>query len=389
MVSDFDIVISGGGMTGLVFAIALAQQSPQWSIAVLEASKPTQQRPGFDGRSLALSAGTIAELQTLGIWPHFQAFSHPITTIHVAEKNGVAAATLLATDSDLAQFGAVLELNRAGFALRDIIARYPSIMLVEGVSLRECWQQDDHVLLQLSDEQCLTCRLLVGAEGAQSTLPAQLYMPIHRYDFHQQAIISTLHSSYPVDGQAWERFTPEGPMALLPLGPQTYSLVWCRETAAARQMMDLSDAAFLAAFQHQFGYRAGRFSDIGKRANYPLSLYYVQPTVHHRVVMVGNAAHQLHPVAGQGFNLAMRDISALAACLADVSDPGAHASLRAYQQSRYNDQIQTMRLTSCLTVLFQSGISPIYQMRQTGLALVSQSRHAQQLIIRQALGYTK
>lgn len=389
MTSNFDIVISGGGMTGLVFAIALAQQSPQWSIAVLEASKPMLQRPAFDGRSLALSAGTIAELQTLGIWSHFQTFSHPITTIHVAEKNGVAAATLLAADSDLSQFGAVLELNRAGFALREIVARYPSITLIEGVALRECLPLDDHVQLQLSDDHCLTCRLLVGAEGAQSTLPAQLHMPIHRYDFHQQAIISTLHSSSPVDGQAWERFTPEGPMALLPLGSQTYSLVWCRETAAARQMMDLSDAAFLAAFQHQFGYRAGRFSEIGKRANYPLSLYYVQPTVHHRVVMVGNAAHQLHPVAGQGFNLAMRDISALAACLADVSDPGAYASLRAYQQSRYDDQMQTMRLTSCLTVLFQSGISPIYQMRQTGLALVSQSRHAQQLIIRQALGYTK
>lgn len=389
MATNFDIVISGGGMTGLVLAIALAQQTPRWSIAVLEATTPAQQRPGFDGRSLALSAGTIAELQALGIWQQFQTFSHAISTIHVAEKKGIASASLLAADSGLTEFGAVLELSRAGYALRELLARYPSVTLIDGVSLLECQQLENYAVLSLSDHRQLTCRLLVGAEGARSRLPAQLHMPVHRYDFHQQAIISTLESSQPVDRQAWERFTPEGPMALLPLGTQSYSLVWCRETDAANQTMDWSDTRFLAEFQQRFGYRAGRFSRIGQRACYPLSLYYVQPTVHHRVVLVGNAAHQLHPVAGQGFNLAMRDISVLAASLADVTDPGAYSSLRTYQQNRYHDQMQTMRLTSCLTVLFQSGTIPIYQMRQTGLALVSQSRWAQQLIIRQALGYTK
>lgn len=385
-----DIVIAGGGMTGMILAIALARQNPDASIVVLESTLPSDQQPAFDGRCLALSAGTLDALISLDILSSFTAFCHPIETIRISEKGGYAAADLCSAESALKQFGAVIELNQAGFALQQLLKQYPRIRLMTGISLVSIRQEQASVHLLLSNQQWLESRLLVGADGARSKIPEQLHLPVFHYDFHQSALISTLQTTAPVDGQAWERFTEQGPMALLPLGKNRYSLVWCRETASAAALMQKTERDFLAHFQQQFGYRAGRLFDLGARACYPLSLYYVQPTIHHRVVMVGNAAHQLHPVAGQGFNLAMRDIVHLAEVISVADrDPGSFQTLNAYEQKRQSDQLLTMQLTSSLTALFQSGIPPIPFCRQLGLAMVSQSHSLQRLIIEQALGYTK
>jgi 2-octaprenyl-6-methoxyphenol hydroxylase len=391
MSTDYDVVIAGGGMTGATLAIALAQQltptNKPWRIALIEAQQPQPAHPGFDGRAIALAAGSVDALQQLTLWSSLQPTAHAIRHIHIAEQGHAGRVTLNAEEFKQSALGYVLELSIAGQRLYEHVARYSNIHRFCPSKLISCVQSADLVTLTLSSGEQITTRLLVGADGAQSILQAQLHLPLVQHDFQQSAVITTLQTDQAVAARAWERFTPQGPLALLPLGEQMYSVVWCQSHDNAQQAKSLPEAEFTHQLQQAFGYRAGRFKRTHARAVYPLSLRYLPQSIHHRVVLLGNAAHQLHPVAGQGFNLAMRDIMTLRDCLLTSSDPGAYAVLKRYQAQRKTDQQRTIWLTSSLASLFADRSWPLVLTRQSGLLLMNHIPSLKNALVQQALGY--
>ena len=390
ILTDYDVVIAGGGMTGATLGIALAQLAPTgqpWRIALIEAHQPLPTHPGFDGRAIALAAGSVESLQQLKLWSSWQPTAHAIRHIHVSEQGHAGRVTLSAEEFQQPALGYVLELSVAGQRLYEQLALYANISHFCPAKLTACVQSADSVTLTLSSGEQITTRLLVGADGAQSILQAQLNLPVAQHDFQQSAIITTLQTEQAVAARAWERFTPHGPLALLPLGEQTYSVVWCQLHENAQHVMQLTETEFTRQLQQAFGFRAGRFVHSGARAVYPLSLRYLTQSTHHRVVLLGNAAHQLHPVAGQGFNLAMRDIMALRDCLQQVADPGAYAVLQQYQQRRKDDQQRTIWFTSALASLFADPALPLLIARQSGLLLLNHIPALKNALVQQALGY--
>lgn len=391
---QYDVVIAGGGMTGATLAIALAQlqcADRPYRIALIDAQKPpqpvVQTHSAFDGRAIALSAGSVDALGKLMLWQLWEPVAHAIHHIHVSGCGHAGRVTIDADEFGLPSLGHVLELAVAGPQLYKRIKTTPNIHHYCPAVLHAFEQQSDSVMITLSSGEVLSARLLVGAEGAQSVIQQQLQLPVHQHDFLQSALITTLEVDQPIHGRAWERFTSEGPLALLPLGDNTYSVVWCQSPVAAANSMEQSDEWCLRQLQQQFGYRAGRFLGIGSRAIYPLSLRYLPQTTHHRVVLLGNAAHQLHPVAGQGFNLAMRDIMSLQQVLRDSVDPGAYPVLQQYRQRREADQQRTIWLTSSLASLFGDSSFPLVINRQLGLMLMNRLSCLKDGLVQQALGY--
>lgn len=388
---EYDIVIAGGGMTGAVLAIALSRLNPsgrKYRIALVEAKQPQQKlHPGFDGRAIALSARTVSALKQFDIWPALSAAAHAIHHIHVSEKGHAGRVTIDATEFALPALGYVLELSDAGYQLYQMLQQIPEISHYCPVKLDSFEQQPDFVSLSLSSGEQLSTRLLVSAEGAQAVIPQQLHLPVQQHDFSQSAIITTLNVDQLVNARAWERFTAEGPLALLPLGENSYSVVWCQQPAEAVEAMQLSDAVFTSQLQQAFGYRAGRFLNIGERAVYPLSLRYLPQMTHHRITLLGNAAHQLHPVAGQGFNLAMRDIISLQEVLAEAVDPGGYSELQRYRQYRDDDQQRTIWMTSSLATLFTEPAASLVIPRQLGLMLMNRVSCLKNGLVQQALGH--
>lgn len=388
---EYDVVIVGGGMTGATLAIALAQLKPTakpWRIALIEAKIPQQHsQSGFDGRAIALSAGSIEALQSLKLWAEWQSAAHAIRHIHVSENGHAGRVTMAAEEFQLAALGYVLELSVAGQQLYRTLPTYLNITHYCPSQLISFTQSEDWVTLMLSSEEQLTTRLLVSAEGAHSLIQQQLNLPVEQYDFSQTAMITSLVVDEPVCGRAWERFTANGPLALLPLRENTYSVVWCQSPEQANENMRLDEVDFIHRLQQMFGFRAGRFMQCGARALYPLSLRYLPQITHHRVVLLGNAAHQLHPVAGQGFNLAMRDIMTLRAILQHAVDPGAYSVLQQYRQQREGDMQRTIGLTSSLATLFAEPAFPLVVTRQVGLMLMNHIPCLKNGLVQQALGH--
>ncbi len=388
--TDYDIVIAGGGMTGSLLALALAQISSavgSYRIALIEAVPLKTFHPAFDGRALALADGTVLSLQQLGVWDVLKNLTHPIRKIHVSEKSHVARVHISSDEYAVDALGHVLELAPAGFAIQAKLAEYQQIDFLCPDKVEDLDLEVDLIRVRLSNQKIISTRLLISAEGITSTLRSKLSLPIEKHDFKQNALITTIYVDKPTCEQAWERFTPHGPIALLPLGTDCYSLVWCHPPELSESLMSLPSEVFLHQLQQSFGFHAGRFVRNMERAVYPLSLQYLPQSVYHRVVLLGNAAHQLHPVAGQGFNLAMRDIMELKNVLVNTDDPGAYPVLCKYRDNRKLDQATTIGYTSALASLFTEQYSSLLLPRQIGLILMNNLPFLKRQFVKQALGH--
>lgn len=366
-------------MSGAVLALSLAAlkgpDAAPLQILLLEASAPEPNlHPGFDARAIALSAGTCEALARHGLWPRFAPHCAPITDIHVSDRGHCGQARLSAAEYGLAALGQVIELSAAGIELQQAMAATPQIRVCSPAQLANIEPEEEGVMLTLADGARYRTRLLVAADGGHSFVRQHFKMPVSRHDYGQSAVIATVKTAQDPAGRAFERFTDGGPLALLPMQDGLSSLVWSLARDEAQALIGLDDAAFLARLQQAFGWRLGRFERTGVRHLYPLVLTVADYPLAQRTVLVGNAAHLLHPIAGQGFNLGMRDLDlltrAIGRALAAGEDIGSFEVLSGYWQLRREDQAQTVWLTSSLAQLFSNHHAPLVVGRNLALSLM-------------------
>ncbi|PSJ47277.1 2-octaprenyl-6-methoxyphenyl hydroxylase [Zobellella endophytica] len=374
--THYDVVINGAGMTGAVLALGLGAlrrtDGSALSIAVIEAASPDlQAHPGFDARSIALAQHSRELLERLGLWSCFAPLATPITRIQVSDQGHIGQVLMAAEEYRVPALGYVVELNPVGQSLYWQLAAADNIRLICPDRIAGFRQHADGVELVLASGQSLGTRLLVAADGSRSLVREQLRLPSRQLDYGQSAVIANVQTAEPPDGRAFERFTREGPLALLPMSEGRSSLVWCASTARAEAIMALDDDAFLAQLQRAFGYRLGRLQRTGTRHCYPLLLDEVEKPWHHRVVLLGNAAHLLHPIAGQGFNLGLRDVAALVAAVGSAlglgQDFGGYPVLAGYGRERQPDQAAIVGLTTGLALLFSNDNPALAAGRNLGL----------------------
>lgn len=400
---DHDLIIIGGGLAGA--SLALALKDLPLSIALIEAvAYDAAVQPAFDARAIALAAGSQRILHDMGLWDSIAARgATAIENIHIGEQGGFASARLSAEEAQLAALGQVVEAHVLGASIAEALAQADRIELIspaEFIALNQDATGVDIELRQGGRTRRRRSRLVIAADGGHSAVRDALGGATWGWNYGQSAVIATLSADRPHRHWAYERFTRTGPLALLPCDPPTgseiqlhghrWSLVWTVRTAQAEPLLALDDAEFLQALQPAFGYRAGRFLRVGARSAYPLALRFVRKAVHGRVAFIGNAAHTLHPVAGQGFNLGLRDVAALAktlaAALAQDLDIGSADVLKTYARWRRPDYLRTALFTDGLIRSFSNNQPPLRLARNLGLLALNALPFARRSLARQAMG---
>jgi 2-polyprenyl-6-methoxyphenol 4-hydroxylase len=403
---DCDVLIAGGGMVGLSFALALDTVSKgALNIALAEGfaippANALQYRPSFDARSSALAHGSRLILESLGVWPQLSEHATPIETIHVSERDRFGSAELRAEERGWPALGYVVENARLGIALMAALRQRPSIRFLNPATVTACRPGADCATAELDvngEATTLRAKLIAIADGADSKLRQQLGIATTTSAYGRDAIIANVCCSEPHRGVAYERFTDWGPMALLPLGDSAdgqprMALVWTMTPERARKLLDAGDGVFLNTLQQRFGSRQGQFTRVGQRFKYPLQLIRADEQVRRQMVVIGNAAHTLHPVAGQGFNLALRDVQRLAEIVARADangacDPGDAARLSRYLESQQLDQWKTIVFSDRLTALFEHGSGAIGGLRRLGLLALDLNPSLKNGFVDQTSGY--
>ncbi len=403
-VTSVPLLIVGGGMVGLTLALMLAQQGQ--AVTILEAVRyPVHMDnapyySSFDARNTALSRRTVQIFSDLGLWQVLQEFATPILNIHISEEGSFGKARLSASDEGLESFGQVIENAWLGRVLLSQVRANPLIKLIDGVNVTALQQSDDsaHITAEQRDAsgngQTLSFQapVLIAADGRDSFCRRALGIDVSEHDYGQVALVTTVQTSLPHQQLAFERFAPQGPLALLPLcGQNRRSVVWTVPAGTEHEWLgEANDQHFLDALQQTFANRAGEFQKTGKRFAYPLAQVLAQRQVIGRVVLMGNAAHTLHPVAGQGFNLCIRDAQVLTRTLAAQAqahrDLGEHSVLAAYEQSRLTDQKRVIRFCDSIVRGF-SNHNPVLKLaRNTGLVAFDIIPGAKQLVANYAMG---
>ncbi|TVP88247.1 MAG: 2-octaprenyl-6-methoxyphenyl hydroxylase [Pseudomonadaceae bacterium] len=383
-------------MVGASLALALqaGAKAAGWQIQLIEAQPPKDggYQPSYDARSTALSQGSCRLFEQLGVWDRLAERVEPIAHIHVSDQGQPGITRLAARDEGVPALGYVVENTWLGEvllqALDTSVVQWLAPMQVTAADARPGGYELS--LKGAAGEQKLTTDLLVVADGGRSGLLDSL--GVHRQQRHygQAAIIANITSSKGHQGVAYERFTPNGPLALLPLSEQRSALVWTLPEERSDAVMALPDNEFLQQLQQAFGYRLGGLTRVGERYAYPLSLIEAAEQVRPHMVVLGNAAHSLHPIAGQGFNLSLRDTLALAdhllAAAGRAQNPGELSLLQAYWQQQQRDQQLTVAFSDRLTRLFSNRQPLLTAGRNLGLLGLDLLPPFKHLLARQAMG---
>jgi 2-octaprenyl-6-methoxyphenol hydroxylase len=381
-----DVAIAGGGMVGLSLAAALAELP--LDVVVIEPVTPDADRqPSFDSRTTALSSGSRRVLEGIGVWRGIAGQATPIRRIHVSEQGAFGTACLTAAEQGVASLGYTIENRLLGLALRDRVTAMPRLLLCPG-NVRDVQTSGDAVRLGTDGGESIAARLVVAADGAQSAVRSALGIGASVSDYSQHAIVAHVDTTRFHEHTAYERFTPTGPIAVLPIAEGRSAVVWTLAPDDARRVLALRDGAFIAELQRAFGLRLGRFTRVGRRQSYPLALTRSERLTAPRAVILGNAAQALHPVAGQGFNLALRDVAMLAELLADQGsgDPGDAALLARYATWRAPDREAVIRFTDSLVRGFGLPLAPLKRLRGGGLLLFDLMRPVKLAFARRTMG---
>jgi 2-octaprenyl-6-methoxyphenol hydroxylase len=380
-----DVVIVGGGMVGASLALAL-DATPLRTLLIESVPHDSTAQPSFDERTTALGNGSRRIFEALGVWDRIASEAAAIRAIHVSEGGRFGFTRLKAEEQGVPAFGFVAANRVIGAALWDRLA-------TAGVELRvparvsDVWIGADEVGLDVNGER-VQARLVVAADGARSSVREAAGIGAQVEDYGQVAVVANVAADRPHDGTAYERFTSSGPLAVLPVHDGTFTVVWALEPGAAERCVALDEVTFLDELQRTFGWRAGRFTRVGGRAAYPLRLTRADRVVAERTALIGNAAQSLHPVAGQGFNLGLRDAAMLAEVLAgEDSDPGAPALLARFAEWRDADRRGVVGFTDRLVKLFGDRRPGMSVLRNLGLLLFDLTPPAKSALARVSVGF--
>lgn len=404
MNNEFDLLIVGGGMVGASLAHALKGSGLR--IALIEAVPLHDERqPSYDARAIALSWGSRQIFEGMGVWEAMVLEGvTPIRTIKVSDRGHFGATRMEAAEEGVEALGYVAEAAVIGRALGAGLTDLTGVEQFCPARLSDIVIKEDAARVTIEHQgglRELKARLVVAADGGRSTVRERLGARTFNLGYGQTAVIASVVTDREHGNIAYERFTESGPLALLPntapdwmdgaeAGARRWSLVWTVHDHQVDEHLALDDAAFIDRLQHRLGRRAGRLLSVSPRCAYPLGLQYVRDHVRPRLAYIGNAAHLIHPVGGQGFNLGLRDVAVLAEVLAasarQGSDPGAIDTLRDYAAWRRSDYLRVMGFTDGLARTFSTDFRPLVVARNLGMVAMDLLPPARRLLTRQAMG---
>ncbi|MDQ8951919.1 2-octaprenyl-6-methoxyphenyl hydroxylase [Acinetobacter rudis] len=395
------VVIVGGGMVGLSLSLMLAKANIQ--VKLIEAIQyPDEQQAAqlpyhssFDARNTALSRRSVEIYQKLGLWDALQQHATPILQVHITEQGGFGKARLVAEQEKVESFGQVIENAWLGRVLLSQVRAEPLIELIDAAKVTDLEQDDQQVRLNYSrdgQQHQLSTSLLIAADGRDSYCRQALGVAVDVHDYDQVAIVTSVETSKPHQHVGFERFSALGPLALLPLpGDYRRSVVWPVKKGTEHEWLgDENDQHFLDALQQTYADRAGKFIRTGKRFCFPLSQVLAERQAIGRVVLMGNAAHTIHPVAGQGFNLCMRDAYVLVRYITEQIAQGQNIGepemLKNYEQARLSDQRRVIKFCDTVVRGFSTTNPALKLLRNTGLLAFDLIPGIKPLIANYAMG---
>ena len=393
---ECEVLIVGGGLVGSTLAHALAQVSIR-TVLVEERDPARLEQPSFDDRATALANGSQRILQGLGLWRELAAAAEPIKSIHISELGHFGASRILAEEEGVAALGYTVENRTLGEVIWSRLREADALVCETPARLNTLTMCERDVGAEIEiggDRREIRAKLVVAADGARSQVRGALGIGAREDAYEQKAVIVNCETEIAHAGRAFERFTPSGPLAFLPLRQSRVAVVWTLDPEEAERMIGLEDGAFRRDLQRAFGYRLGRIQRAGSRVAYPLTRVRSIAVTANRAVLVGNAAVSLHPVAGQGFNLALRDIAALAEMLSEAHRAGAGADLGGakvlggYEAWRVSDQRRVAAFTHGLVRLFGYDTAPLAVTRGLGLMVFDLLPGAKGRLARQTMGLT-
>ncbi|MFJ5981462.1 2-octaprenyl-6-methoxyphenyl hydroxylase [Enterobacter cancerogenus] len=387
------VIIVGGGMNGATLALAISHLTQgQLPVHLVEAVAPqTTNHPGFDSRAIALAQGTCQQLSRIGIWQAIAECATAIKTVHVSDRGHAGFVTLDAHDYRIDALGQVVELHDVGLRLFRLLQDAPGVTLHCPARVANVSRSEEAVSVTLENGTTLEGQVLVAADGSRSAIATRFGVQFQQEPYGQVGVIANVSTAGAHNGKAFERFTQHGPLAMLPMSHGRCSLVWCHPQEKADEVLGWTDDRFCNELQKAFGWRLGGITHAGKRAVYPLSLTTASQCISHRVALVGNAAQTLHPIAGQGFNLGLRDVMSLAESLtqawSEQKDVGGYAVLSHYQNRRRADKEATIGVTDGLVHLFANRWGPLVAGRNLGLMAMELFIPARDVLAQRTLGW--
>ncbi len=384
-----DVLVVGGGMIGMTLAAALGGAGIVVGI-VDRAAMGSTTEPEFDGRASAIAAGSRAVLDAIGVWPAMARHAGPILEIRVSDGSSPLFLHYHSRDLGDGPLGHIVENRHIRLALLDRLTALDTVRIIGGREVVANDRGADGAMARLDDGTRLTSRLIVAADGRNSPVRQDAGIGVTGWDYGQTGIVCTVAHARPHRGIAQERFLPPGPFAILPMTGNRSSIVWTEPTDLAARLLGLDDAAFTDELARRFGDYLGEINIVGPRFSYPLSLIHAERYIDHRLALIGDAAHGMHPIAGQGFNIGVRDVAALAEVVVDTIrlglDPGATTVLERYQRWRRFDASMMLAMTDGLNRLFSNEIAPVRLARDAGLAAVERLPALKRVLMRHAMG---
>ncbi|KEC55938.1 UbiH/UbiF/VisC/COQ6 family ubiquinone biosynthesis hydroxylase [Bartonella koehlerae C-29] len=394
-IKQCDLLIAGGAAVGLTLAIALKQAAPELKIKIVDAA-PQEVIPVSNIRALALAAASIRMLKQLQCWEHIAPNAQPIHSMIITDAytNDPVKPTLLTFEGDITPnepFAAMVEHKELLSALKKR-TKDLDIPFIANTLIVDFHQEDQHATVTLSNKEIWRTKLLIAADGAHSKLREKAGLKKFSHPYTQTAIICTVEHEKPHNGQAIQHFLPAGPFALLPLKGNRSAIVWNEDHKTAQYYLKADALIFETEIEKRIGYQYGKLSWNGERQAFPLNLSLTRQCIKPRFALIGDAAHTIHPIAGQGLNLGLRDSAALAEVIIETArlglDIGSLTALERYQSWRRFEVVRIALSNDCLNKLFSNDNFLLRMLRDVGLGIVNQTPKVKKYFIQEAAGLT-
>lgn len=394
MAKRYEVTIVGGGLAGMTLACALADRGI--ATAVIERFDPLDMRTAeFDGRTTSIAHGSAQVLKGIGLWPLVQNVAEPILDIRVADGHptrGVSPFFLHYDHNEVGSdpFGYIIENRKIRDALYDFAASQSALEVIAPATVENTKRSADGASVELSDGRVLQTSLIVGADGQNSPLRKSAGIGGIQFRYQQTAIVCSVEHEREHAGVAVELFLPSGPFAMLPMTGRRTNVVWTEKAALAPEFLAMDEDTFLAEVQRRFGDWLGALRLVGPRLSYPLGLMHASRYTDLRLALIGEAAHVIHPIAGQGFNLGIRDVAALAEAIVDAVrlglEPADPTVLDRYETWRRLDNTTLVAVTDVLNRLFSNDLAPVRMARDAGMTAVGKIPPLKRVFMRHAMG---